>query len=87
MIIQEAIRSGRKFRRPCQDWITITDKSICCYLQLQVKDIMADDWEVEEKKVEITESRLRKALMKASYDQSFPSVKSYCDWIAKELGL
>ena len=49
-------------------------------------DLLADDWEIEEKKVEITHSQLYRA-----FERSFPGFvrdgKLWCRDIAKELGL
>jgi hypothetical protein len=93
MTIIEAIKSGKRFRRKNQQtyynkfghwdapigWIFSAD------------DVLADDWEVEEKKVEITKAQLSAAWNRlvdrfehSGYNLSlFPT--SY--ELAKELGL
>lgn len=59
MNIIAAIKSGRPFRRKeyanTMDYIRLPEKGFNV-LNLAIGDILADDWEIEEAKVEITES-------------------------------
>lgn len=81
MKIQDAIASGKRFKR--KDWAKfdflaieqerVLDDSRVPY-SLGKSDILADDWEIEEKKVEITESQLREA-----WDKHVSSPRSVCD--------
>ena len=58
MTIQEAIKSGKPFRR--RDWVTTgqvatdiwfeADKPYLDEMNLELDDILADDWEVKEEK-------------------------------------
>jgi hypothetical protein len=57
MTIQEAIRSGKRFRRPKTGWWceSLSEGAFCALmlttqhgpLSLKVSDILADDWEIE----------------------------------------
>ena len=53
MNIIEAVKSGKRFRRPGGHWLQVntTDYNI----RLLFQDILATDWEIEER-IEITES-------------------------------
>jgi hypothetical protein len=84
MNIIEAVKSGKRFRRPGMMWILADHRNT--YLHY---DLLATDWEVEEKKVEITFEQLR-----AAYDKSWVTSLSEPGYkipslfrIAKELGL
>ena len=64
MTLQEAIKSGKRFKRPFDAaWI----EPVTGYY-LEGEDILADDWEIEEQKVEITKSKLADAYDKALAD-------------------
>lgn len=59
MTIQEAIKSGKKIKRPIHAKYTrlierLKDKG------LNVADILANDWEVEEEKFEVTQAEIAK---------------------------
>lgn len=56
MSIIDAVKSGKKFKRP--DWRTWYDDSHSVIL---IEDILAIDWEIEESKIEITESEFDEA--------------------------
>lgn len=59
MTLIEAVRSGKPFRRKCwSQGYHVLDiyKTIACSLE----DILADDWEIQEEKIEITERQLRR---------------------------
>lgn len=50
MKIQEAIKSGKKYRRKgCEFWLTPGDTPIC----ISEKEILAEDWEIEREPREI----------------------------------
>lgn len=89
MNIIEAIKSGKRFRRRGQPRYLelFHDIDLC----LSAVDITADDWEVEEKKVMITE-----AAFEAAWDRAVERGKTYSPresayffkgFLAKELGL
>lgn len=87
MNIIEAIKSGKKFRRPGTSWMMILDANDMIRLaddngfkylnSLSGTSICADDWEIEEEKIVITRSQLEAAIKKdySTYDA-----------FAKELG-
>lgn len=61
MNIQEAIRSGRPFRRPNHfSYLHVSGSKILNksefndYYRLTSYDVLADDWELEEKKIVLT---------------------------------
>lgn len=70
MNIIEAVKSGKRFKRKSWDgpWCTKDDVSA---LSLQSWEILADDWEVEEKKVEITAEILRAHMLECQQDRRF----------------
>jgi hypothetical protein len=55
-------------------------------INLTKEDILADDWEVEEKKVEVTKSSLLKAI-EAIPTMHKELIKGWASDIAKEIGL
>ena len=59
MNIIAAIKSGRPYRR--KEWMMLNASisPTCTDYMFSKQDILADDWEVEEKSVEITESRVK----------------------------
>lgn len=60
MTIQEAINSGKPIRRKSDKfWI---DYNFHQRFYINVEEILADDWEIEEEKIEITRSQLNAAL-------------------------
>ena len=100
MNIIEAIKSGRNFRRasfPNQRWFSYKGESKIMgfdfeenrrdFYQPDKLDIIADDWEIEEKKVEITRQTLKDAFEDADWDAQVPNRMSFLDGVAKRLGL
>jgi hypothetical protein len=88
MNIIEAVKSGKRFRRKGQPRYLelFHDIDLC----LSVVDIAADDWEVEEKKVTITESDFNAALVRTTNSFSIydgPNTCEYLRQLKKELGL
>lgn len=82
MNILEAIKSEKRFRRPYTDWnYPVSDFS--CY-QFMKKDFLADDWQIEEKSVEITRENLFKALSRILVDCNDQTI---AENLANELGL
>lgn len=97
MNIIEAVRSGKPCRRKAwapgcvQSPFRPSENSYYSRdLELSACDILADDWEIEERKVEITYSVLERAIEKSHYPFSWrekgvpicPTQR-----LAKELGL
>lgn len=91
MTIIEAIKSGKRFKRRGQDnlmWSGPNPISIT----IDVKSLLSDDWEVEEKKVEITKAQLTKAwhrvMDRHTRTDSLHRPLSPCAYeLAEELGL
>lgn len=92
MMLIEAIKSGRKFRHKNSEiWLYVNDREEIyaeigsCFIT--AKDILAEDWEIQEKKIEITRDQLAKA-----WDNHSPQAMSeswepaFFDDICKELG-
>ena len=55
--IIDAVKSGKNYRRPGGAWLKDYTS-----ITISKEDILATDWEVEEKKAEITESELNQIL-------------------------
>jgi len=85
MTLQEAIKSGKRFKR-CNDayWLKFHGKE-SPFLTLKEADIFATDWEVEEKKVLVSEAQLVKAIEAVFYLGSMKEI--VCNDLACELGL
>lgn len=101
MNIIEAIKSGKKFKRPnFNEWLCIRSFDHCALsefryvdpadgkaslseCELRPVDVLADDWQVEEKKIEITEMALERAVDKILCLGEWTNIKSY---LKKELG-
>lgn len=74
MTIQEAIKSGKRFRRPGTQWlyskaigdITLhfnkTDQPVVGTYGICIDELFAGDWEIEEEAIEITRSQLESVL-------------------------
>ena len=67
MNIIEAIKSGRPFRRPDRHgWIEVHDNGLRWVNQggitITLKDILADDWEIQEPSVTITANQFWNAI-------------------------
>ena len=77
MTLQEAIRSGKKFKRPHQKrFNTANTNGIVYELLITFEDALATDWEVEELKKELTPTEVKTALFKAFINKSGYSVCS-----------
>lgn len=100
MNIREAIKSGKRFRRkPGNMWDpnfwydALSEADIAnrlCRPMWAYEDLVADDWEVEEKQVTITESDFESAINRASQSFSMYNPPHICEYLArlkKELGL
>lgn len=100
MNIYEALKSGKRYRRPpgkmydpnfwypalCQS--VIADRTIRTMFTFE--DMIADDWEVEEKQVTLTESHFEAAINRANQSFSIynpPHICEYLTQLKKELGL
>ena len=60
MNIIDAVKSGKLFKRPGGGWYTNDHHSD--KLPLTKSDILATDWEIEERKIEITEREFDRIL-------------------------
>ena len=92
MNIIEAVKSGKPFRR--KDW----DKTVRTFpnnedrammYQIGKHDILADDWEIKEEKIELTKDQIKKALMdnvRHKQDLADLTVIIALDKIFKQLG-
>ena len=58
MNIIEAVRSGKRFRREGFNWFPFNADH---YNSVSKEDILAEDWEIEERKIEITEAEFDEA--------------------------
>ena len=64
MNLIEAVKSGKRFKRKTHTlW---NDNLPDTIYEFSYRSILADDWEIEERKIEITESEFDKALIEAS---------------------
>lgn len=88
MILQDAIRSGKRFRRRGEQFFCY--KPIDPHTSEQVyliRDILAEDWEIEEERVEITAGQLKTALNNAYYQcHEVNRHQSLFQALSKELG-
>lgn len=98
MTLIEAIKSGKRFRRKpgkcphsslndlcdCGEWFQQNNDPTWVYC-LNRERILADDWEIEEKKIEITHGQLMQAIERI-LSRPFEGV-SMAIKLAKELGL
>lgn len=99
MNIFEAIKTGKHARRKSLngDWViqpglesllegyvTFESNDGKSRLRMGVKNMMADDWEVKEKKVEVTYEKLKEAIQNNVFTVNHDGV---VNGIAKELGL
>lgn len=103
MTIQEAIKSGKKFRRPrmkgtaFDGWYVNEPGAVSHGFgsyggSFSYQDLLADDWEIEEKKVEITRDKLMATISKLMADSlecsyTFSISSHAIEKLAKELGL
>jgi hypothetical protein len=86
--IIEVFKSGKRFRRTSWQgnaWFKTSD-----IVPWSKSDILATDWEVEEKQVTITESDFNAALVRTTNSFSIydgPNTCEYLRQLKKELGL
>lgn len=100
MNLIEAVKSGRRFRRRCWDvwyeagatriisWRDDNESSGDGFYCSLVEDLLADDYEVEEKKVEITRGKFLEAWAVANFHT--PGLTRDLDFrlkLMRELGL
>jgi hypothetical protein len=92
MNIIEAIKSGKKCKRRLwkKKWIDPKDRGH--YINLTFDDLDANDWEVEQVPVTVTEDSFaaawKRAVKKAGGDDiTYAGFKPFRDLVAKELGL
>jgi hypothetical protein len=88
--IIEAVRSGKKFRHSIgREWLHVNIAGIICfengnkYVLIQ-DEIMWPNWEIGEKKIEITESQLVQALNACRFEIGNCTV--FKDRLCRELG-
>jgi hypothetical protein len=66
MNIQEAIKSGKKFKRKgTPHFLSHPDVKHGEFIMIRLNDFFAEDWEVEEKKITATESEFKRAFDEA----------------------
>lgn len=89
MNLIEAVKSGRPFKRKA--WGTSDWEAPESWSKPFLKyDILADDWELEESKVEITATQFHEAARKVweeDFDKTRESPHFFAKLIAKRLGL
>lgn len=97
MTLQEAILSGKRFRR--KGWVEsgAVSPDYWTYaargsFTLLTEDILADDWETKDDKICIAENDFRAAWTRAvkksgGDDITYGGFQSFRDLVAKELGL
>jgi len=85
MNIIDAIKSGKPFKRTniIMDWLKANRYDEI--LGLSVFDIIADDWEIQEKQITISESQLEDVI-KQSLIKLGSSSSNFIEHIKKELG-
>lgn len=84
MNIIEAIKSGKRFKRPSyQDWRTYHGADR--YFYFKESDLLANDWIIEEEKIPISKDELEYAYNQAQYYNSNFS-PSHFQRICKLLG-
>jgi hypothetical protein len=94
MTIQEALRSGKRFRRKGCQWGSKLDtvrytlaQGYHSFFALSEEDILATDWELETVKKELSAEDIRKAF-EYSIVKADPSVYGgFIDCLLKHLGL
>lgn len=88
MNIIEAIKSGKRFKRKAHfDYWPKPNRNSHTF---SLEELLADDWEVEEKQVTLTESDFESAAARASQSFSIynpPHICEYLTQLKKELGL
>lgn len=88
MTLQEAIKSGKRFKRPY--WNTWHDRSSIGRTYICAVSILADDWEIEEKKVEVSRHDIDAAFRRLLPNVDFTSIRwqrdidDFCEYIGLE---
>lgn len=89
MNLIEAIKSGKKYKRiGDREWkeASCTDHKTGCYYHYL--DLIADDWEVEERPVTVTSSQFDAAYAEARQDfETDVWSLSFQDYLKRRLGL
>ena len=89
MNILDAMRSGRRFRRP--SWEIYYSDTHEGFLELTPEDLLAEDWVIEEKKVTITASEFTAAWANAVKEAMISTSPDYeriiYQQLKQELGL
>jgi len=90
MNLIEAIKSGKMFKR--SDWREYLEVDLANtndFVPLTPEDILAEDWEVEEIIIPVTENTFDLAWQRAvnSYPPSGPWLDAFMPILKKELGL
>jgi hypothetical protein len=83
MNLIEAVKSGKPLKR--KGWTGYLKSDEIATQMIYKSDILADDWEIEEKKVTITRDQLFVAYKNAN--ASSPTYTGLAEGLAKELGL
>jgi hypothetical protein len=78
MNLIDAVKSGLPFRRKNQDWGWWKPKRP---IDLGPGDILADDWEVQEEKIEVTARMVEEAYLTHTYRNA----DSLCDALWRKL--
>jgi len=91
MDIIEAIKSGKKYRRIGEKHWYETAPDFSHYA-FSTRDVLSDDWEIEQTSVTITRQQFDDAWVKSINDalrvQTHPATLPYLrDLVAKEIGL
>ena len=91
MNIIEAIKSGKRFKLPYHDYYMETKDGkiiyrdggdICHAYGAYSLDLISNDWEIEEEKVELTREQVAEALLDAA---KFCDVLTHKIWIDRKL--
>jgi len=86
MDLIKAVRSGKPIKRKdAECYILITETMGSCYY-FPYQDILADDWEIQEEKIEITSSQLANAYYLAAIKSSQAGPYPFLSVLSKELG-
>jgi hypothetical protein len=85
MNLIEAVRSGKPFKRKIWNNPSFYPSFELAVNELSSSDILADDWEIQEEKIEITRKQLRLAYNKVF--SSVSGIETVCfKQLARELG-
>jgi len=84
MNILEAFNSGKQVRRKGRSFFHPSDRTL-----INAESVVADDWEIEEQKIELTKAKVFDAIIKAvdAADNSHQEFSTtIADILTKELG-